>query len=99
MAQTKKNGQRRRRTHHLKPAATAKQKPPELPPGTHLERAGYAILGKDQISGMPMWFTFDGEGNDHLNLSPAQPLVFPTAKLQPGTKVELFVPVPDDATR
>lgn len=96
MPRDKKSGRRHRRTHHMKPEAIAKQKPPELPAGTHLKCAGVAVLGKDQITGMPMWFTYDGEENDHMNLSPSQPLIFPVGKLQQGTRVELFVPVPDD---
>lgn len=95
MARNNEHAQRRRRTHHLKPAAVTTQKPPDLPPGTHLERAGYAVLGKDDITQLPMWFTYDGAGNDHVNLSPGQPLMFAGRKLQPGTRVELLVPVKD----
>jgi len=95
MARNNEHAQRRRRTHHRKPTAVTTQKPPELPPGTHLERAGYAVLGKDDITQLPMWFTYDGQGNDHVNLSPGQPLLFAGRKLQPGTRVELLVPVKD----
>ncbi len=95
MAQSRERNQRRRRAHNLKPEAISTQKAPELPPGTHLERAGYAILGKDDITQLPMWFTFDSTGNDHVNLSPGQPLLFAGRKLLPGTRVELLVPVKD----
>ncbi len=95
MAQPKKHSPRRRRTHNLKPVAVSTQSPPELPPGTHLELAGYAVLGKDDITQLPMWFTYDGQGNDHVNLSPGQPLLFASRKLQPGTRVDLLVPMKD----
>lgn len=96
MAKVQERSPRRRRTHNLKPEVIAKQEPPTLPPGTHLKLAGYAILGKDQITQQPMWFTYNEEGEDHVNLSPSQPLIFPVRKLPPGTKVELFIPVSDD---
>lgn len=93
MAQAKNRNQPRRRVHHAKPVVSTG---PEQPKNTKLVLAGYAVLGKDPITGFKMWKTFDGEGNDHVNLSPAQPLTFPVAKLQIGTKIELYVPVSVD---
>jgi len=69
---------------------------PVQPSKTQLMLAGYAVLGKDDITGFKMWKTFDGQGSDHVNMSPAQPLVFPVAKLPIGTRVDLFIPVTAD---
>ena len=93
MAQAKNRNHRQRRAHYAKLVVTTS---PKQPKDTKLVLAGYAILGKDDITGWPMWFTYDGEGRDHVNLSPAAPLTFPTTKLLQGTKVELYVPVPVD---
>lgn len=98
MAERKDRSQRHRRTHNLKPVAITTQKPPELPAGTHLELAGYAVLGKDDITQLPMWFTYDAKGEDHVNLSPGQPLLFPGRKFEVGARVDLLVPVKDDNT-
>ena len=90
MAQSKSRNYHRRKVHHAKPEVGTGLKQPK---NTRLVLAGYAVLGNDPITGFKMWKTFDGEGNDHVNMSPAQPLTFPVAKLQIGTKIELYVPV------
>jgi hypothetical protein len=53
---------------------------------------GYAVLIKDDISGKNRWATFNNEGTDHVNYGLDEPLVFPTAKFQLGTKIEIHVP-------
>lgn len=55
--------------------------------------AGFAILRKDG-SGVPMWATFNGEGQDFKLYPPAHPLLFPAdlSKLPVGTRVELHLP-------
>lgn len=54
--------------------------------------AGYAILIEDPFGKIKYWATFNGEGKEHVNLSPAQPLLFPVGKLKTGTRVELYIP-------
>jgi len=62
-------------------------------PKPKMKLIGYAILIKDDISGMKMWATFNGDGEAHTNLSPQQPLVFPThGNIQLGTRIDWLVP-------
>jgi hypothetical protein len=52
---------------------------------------GIAILTKDPITGLNYWATFNAEGEEHTNLSPAQPVIVP-ATVQIGTRVEISFP-------
>ena len=54
--------------------------------------AGYCVLIEDSSGKIKYWATFNGEGKEHVNLSPAQPLLFPTGKLKTGTRIELYIP-------
>lgn len=65
----------------------------EEPSNDKLKLEGYAVLIKDPISGLRLWATYNDQGQEHVNLSPMQPLVIPTeSNFELGTRIEIKVP-------